>query len=77
MKPISPNHQLTVFRSFVHKIVYEFPKVTIYYDFPLVPQPPMGGGETTEEVLYLVGAKKVLGIDKKGSPSWTIFELSR
>ena len=56
-------------RSFVLKIVYDFPKFTIYYTFPVKPESlASGGGEPAKEVLSLAAGSKVLGTDKKGSP---------
>src|SRR5262245_28569274 len=58
-------------RSFVRKIVYDFPKVTIYYTFPIDPQSSPSGGEHAGEVLSLTMGSRVLGVDRKGSSGRT------
>jgi hypothetical protein len=65
------SQQKKFIRSFVRKIVYEFPKVTIYYEFPIDPRFPGGGGEPGQEEISIGSGQRVLGIDKKGSSDGT------
>jgi hypothetical protein len=56
-------------RSFVYKIEYQHPRVTIYYKFPLRPDSDDGG--YLEQLIYIGKGQKVLCIDKPGSSGRT------
>jgi len=57
-------------RSFIRKIEYNHPKVTIIYTFPLLPSSP-DGSQDTEEFCFIGKRQRVLCIDKKGSSGRT------
>ena len=56
-------------RSFVCKIEYQHPRVTIYYRFPLRPDSDDGG--YLVQLIYTGKAQKVLCIDKPGAAGRT------